>query len=201
MGIYDKLAQIQKDLKVGKNNLNKFGGYTYRSCEDICEAVKPILARVKAALVLSDDIVQIGERIYVKATAALYDVEGSGMVSNSAFAREEESKKGMDASQVTGSASSYARKYALNGLFCLDDVKDADATNTHGKEPKPEPEKTREEMIDTINLICYKHTASDFSKQLFEHLKIDSFEGQPDAVVKRAYVLATGYDKKKSGGK
>jgi hypothetical protein len=112
-----KLLEIQKKLDVPKNQLNKFGGYKYRSCEDILEALKPLLDE---PVILADEIVQIGDRYYVKATAKYGEVEVT------AYAREEETKKGMDASQITGSASSYARKYALNGLFAIDDTKDAD---------------------------------------------------------------------------
>jgi hypothetical protein len=109
--------------------VNTFGKYKYRSCEDILEAVKPLLGDL--VLTISDDIVEVGGRVYVKATVSIYS--GSGTLSTTAFARESETKKGMDDSQITGSASSYARKYALNGLFCIDDTKDADATNQHDK--------------------------------------------------------------------
>lgn len=128
-----ELVAIQSELKAPKNQVNKFGGYNYRSAEDIMEAAKKVLSKHDCFLVVTDDIVMIGERVYVKATATIINSEGVS-VSASAFAREEENKKGMDAAQVTGSASSYARKYALNGLFCIDDTKDPDATNTHGKE-------------------------------------------------------------------
>lgn len=120
------LADIQKKLKAPKNQKNTFGGYNYRSCEDILEAVKPLLG--DNVLTISDELVNIGDRYYVKAVAKFNDVEVT------AYAREEETKKGMDGAQITGSASSYARKHALNGLFLIDDTKDADATNTHGKE-------------------------------------------------------------------
>ena len=139
--IQEQLIAVQKELKAPKNQRNNFGGYNYRSCEDILEAVKPILAKHGLLLTLSDEMVEVGGRVYVKATAMLRADEGSVVVT--AFAREEEEKKGMDASQITGAASSYARKYALNGLFCIDDTKDADATNTHGKDAKvsnPAPE-------------------------------------------------------------
>lgn len=116
------LTEIQKKLKAPKSNYNSFGKYNYRSCEDILEAVKPLLG--DNTLILSDEVVQIGDRIYVKATAVFRD--GATETRVSAFAREAESKKGMDESQVTGTASSYARKYALNGLFLIDDTKDAD---------------------------------------------------------------------------
>lgn len=120
----EKLIKIQSELKAPKGQLNKFGGYKYRSCEDILEAVKPLCARENVQLTISDEIVQIGDRYYVKATASVTD--GNETVSVHALAREEETKKGMDASQLTGATSSYARKYALNGLFCIDDTKDAD---------------------------------------------------------------------------
>ena len=116
------LTEIQKKLKAPKSNFNSFGKYNYRSCEDILEAVKPLLG--DNTLTLSDEVVQIGDRIYVKATAVFRD--GATETRVSAYAREAESKKGMDESQVTGTASSYARKYALNGLFLIDDTKDAD---------------------------------------------------------------------------
>ncbi|WP_300969883.1 ERF family protein [Porphyromonas vaginalis] len=119
------LAQIQSELKAPKGQYNKFGGFKYRSCEDILEAVKPLLKELGLVLLITDDIVQIGERYYVRATATIYDSEGS-YISNSALAREDANKGKMDGSQMTGSASSYARKYALNGLFAIDDTKDAD---------------------------------------------------------------------------
>ena len=130
------LAQIQSELKAPKGQRNTFGKYNYRSCEDILEAVKPLLQERGLVILITDDIVQIGERYYVRATATIYDSEGS-YISNSALAREEGVKKGMDASQITGATSSYARKYALNGLFAIDDTKDADATNKGQDEPKP----------------------------------------------------------------
>jgi hypothetical protein len=134
--IYAELAKIQKELKAPKNQFNAFGKYHYRSCEDILEAVKPLLGSL--ALVISDEVIQIGNRIYIKATVALTD--GKETVLNTAWAREEEDKKGMDGSQITGAASSYARKYALNGMFLIDDNKDSDSTNEHGKKETPQPE-------------------------------------------------------------
>lgn len=126
MNVYEKLQRVQYGLKAPKNQYNKFGNYYYRNCEDIQEAAKPLLGEVKAALVIGDELVMIGDRYYIKATARFVDCESSETVENTAYAREEQDKKGMDMSQVTGSTSSYARKYALNGLFCIDDVKDAD---------------------------------------------------------------------------
>lgn len=126
------LFAIQQELRCKKAQYNAFGKYNYRSCEDILEAVKPLLAKNSAVLTLSDDIVEKGGRIYVQATATLIGEEGV-IHTVTAYAREDETKKGMDGAQITGSASSYARKYALSGLFAIDDEKDADATNDHGK--------------------------------------------------------------------
>lgn len=130
-----KLNEIQQKLSVPKNNLNKFGGYKYRSAEDILEAVKKILG--EAILTIDDEIVSVGERYYIKATATLS--LNDSQVSTTAFAREAENKKGMDESQVTGATSSYARKYALNGLFAIDDTKDADSMDN-----------TKHEVIKTM---------------------------------------------------
>lgn len=134
MNINEALNYIQVNLVATKDLNNSFGKYKYRSAESILEALKPLLAHTKATLVMNDDIIMVGNRIYVKATATLTDFDGKSINAN-AFAREDESKKGMDASQLTGATSSYARKYALSALFCIDDNKDADATNTHDKEP------------------------------------------------------------------
>lgn len=128
---YEKVAKIQKELKAPKSQFNSFGKYNYRNQEDILEAVKPLLGDL--VLTITDEVVQVGERIYLKATTVLTD--GTHTLSTSAMAREEEDKKGMDSAQLSGSCSSYARKYALNGLFLIDDTKDADASNTHGKTP------------------------------------------------------------------
>ena len=140
------LSEIQSKLKAPKGQMNKFGGYRYRSCEDILEALKPILAEYGASIILTDDIVVRGDRIYVQATAVL-QAEG---VTHSAtgFARESDTRKGMDDSQITGSASSYARKYALNGLFAIDDTQDADANNDHGK-----PERSIEDQVKSCQSV------------------------------------------------
>lgn len=126
-----KLVAVQAALKAPKGQFNKFGGYKYRSCEDILEAVKPLLLEQGLQLTITDEPVEVGGRIYIKATATVTD--GSETATVSGYAREAETKKGMDESQITGTASSYARKYALNGLFLIDDTKDADATNDHQK--------------------------------------------------------------------
>lgn len=131
LNIYQKLRKVQTELKAPKGQYNSFGKYAYRSCEDILEALKPLLDREQLVLILSDSMEVVGDRVYVKATATLTNAEDeSQVITTSAFAREEESKKGMDGSQVTGASSSYARKYCLNGLFNIDDNKDSDATNT-----------------------------------------------------------------------
>lgn len=123
-----ELIAIQSELKAPKSQFNKFGGYKYRKAEDILEAVKPLLAKQKCTLTITDDVVLIGNRIYVKATATIKNEKGE-CETTTGWAREEETKKGMDGSQITGASSSYARKYALNGLFAIDDNADSDATN------------------------------------------------------------------------
>ena len=122
---YKKIVGIQENLNAPKNQMNKFGNYAYRSAEDILLALKPLIAKAGLVLIINDEVVLIGERYYVKVTAKLTD--GTNCIENNAFAREALSKKGMDEGQVTGSTSSYARKYALNGLLCIDDNKDSDS--------------------------------------------------------------------------
>lgn len=153
MSIEEKLMNIQQELKAPKGQYNSFGKYHYRSCEDILEAVKPLLLKYKMILTLNDELVNIGERYYIKAIAKVTDAEVPQIIdddgcsyynciSNIGYAREEEEKKGMDGSQITGASSSYARKYALNGLFLIDDVKDSDTTN--------KGELASEKQIETI---------------------------------------------------
>lgn len=167
MSVYEKLMQVQSELKAPKNQYNSFGKYNYRSCEDILEGVKPLLKKVKATLTISDDITQVADRIYVKATATFTDVENGETITNSAFAREASDKKGMDESQVTGATSSYARKYCLNGLLCIDDTKDSDTDEIKNernaraekeekskakvKKDTPEEAKANEEMITNVD--------------------------------------------------
>ena len=127
-----KLTEVQRNLKAGKSKFNSFGKYRYRSCEDILEAVKPLLEGV--TLVISDEVVLVGDRYYIKATAVIKDVETGETESSTAYAREPEMKKGMDESQITGCASSYARKYALNGLLAIDDTRDADTMENRDAE-------------------------------------------------------------------
>ena len=132
--IYKKLMLVQSKLKAPKNQYNSFGKYSYRSCEDILEGLKPLLNEVEAIVTLNDEVVNIGGRFYIKAIATFIDIATGEKVEVSALAREDETKKGMDLAQVTGSVSSYARKYALNGLFAIDDTKDSDSTNKHDKD-------------------------------------------------------------------
>jgi hypothetical protein len=134
VNVFEKLLKVQSELKAPKNQYNSFGKYHYRSCEDIQEGVKPLLKEINAALVVGDELILVGDRYYIKATAKFIDAESGEFIINTSFAREEFDKKGMDSSQITGSASSYARKYALNGLFCIDDTKDADTMNNGSKE-------------------------------------------------------------------
>lgn len=157
--IREKLMTIQSELKAPKGQYNNFGKYRYRSLEDIMEAVKPLLKENKCVLTVQDEIEAVSNRVYVTVYAKLLDCESDEEIIVTASARESENKKGMDDSQVTGATSSYARKYALNGLFAIDDTKDADATNDHGKstakqapqkEAKPTPPKEKFETIDEL---------------------------------------------------
>lgn len=159
-----KLAEVQLKLKAPKGQMNNFGKYKYRSAEDILEALKPLL-NGEAIVTLSDEMVLIGDRYYVKATATF---EGDDVKTVTAFAREEETKKGMDGSQITGASSSYARKYALNGLFLIDDTKDSDFTNTHDKDDgKPEtmsyntPKETKKFKKEVLDKIANSESVYD----------------------------------------
>jgi len=170
------LYQIQNELKAPKNQTNTFGKYKYRSCEDIEEALKPILFKHEASMFISDEIVLIGERYYIKAIVNLTLKDGAKYVATS-YAREEDSKKGMDASQLTGATSSYARKYALNAMFLIDDTKDSDATNTHGKD---EPKITKEELQNRVLEIKALIIKSGANKaELLKYFKVDSVENLP----------------------
>lgn len=151
MSINQKLLNIQTELKAPKGQKNTFGNYKYRSCEDILEAVKPLLKQNNVTLQLTDKIEFLGDRYYVKATAILTDVEKEeDKIENTAYARESETKKGMDDSQITGTASSYARKYALNGLFCIDDTKDAD-TDEYKNQQEDNEKIIDKRMIESLN--------------------------------------------------
>ena len=154
---------IQNELKAPKGQFNSFGRYKYRSCEDILEAVKPLLHKYSCSLNISDEIVMVGDRFYIKATATLRKDTGEVVSASAAYAREDESKKGMDGAQVTGAASSYARKYALNGLFCIDDTKDAD-TDEYTKNTKPEKESAEKDK----NLNLYNQLSKKISESKIE---------------------------------
>jgi len=160
--ITKQLNLIQTRLVAPKSQTNTFGHYKYRSCEDILEALKPLLEETKTTIYINDEVVLIGERYYVKATATLSD--GTDKVSVSAFARESENRKGMDESQITGATSSYARKYALNGLFCIDDNKDADSTNNHNGNKK-EVQKDEKTMLYEEVLATLKKKFSSLEKK------------------------------------
>lgn len=150
--IYKKLLNIQVELKAPKNQYNAFGKYNYRNSEDILEALKPLLEKNKVVVLISDKPILIGNRFYIESTVKFVDTETGEAVETTAMAREEENKKGMDSSQITGSASSYARKYALNGMFCIDDTKDADndkkEDNKKIDDKKPETTETKKEACN-----------------------------------------------------
>lgn len=156
----EALPEIQAKLKVPKGQLNSFGGYKYRSCEDILEAVKPLLHKHALTLTVTDNLVTVGDRYYVKAKAVLRS--GDSALHTEGYAREEEAKKGMDGSQITGAASSYARKYALNGLFLIDDTKDADATNI-----KDQPILMDTQQKGRMNALLTEYGITDQGKQGF----------------------------------
>lgn len=180
MTIYEKLLSIQNELKVPKNQRNNFGNYNFRSCEDILEEVKPICKKNNVVIIVSDEIKQIGERYYVEATASLIDIETSEKIVNKASAREEDSKKGMDASQVTGASSSYARKYALNGLLAIDDNKDADTDEFAKQQNKGTDKKeSKKEAVRTISvpqqkrLFALANNRNDVVKNVITRYKYD----------------------------
>lgn len=188
MSIYTKLLNVQNKLKAPKGQYNSFGKYKYRNCEDILEAVKPHLYEENALVYLSDTIEMIGDRFYVKATATFVDCETKEKIEVFAYAREEESKKGMDGSQVTGASSSYARKYALNGLFDIDDTKDSDTTNNGETEapvkkespkkkeaPKKKPQGLSEDSMNLINqkLLEYKQVSGIAVKTILKAVEME----------------------------
>lgn len=174
-----KLVKIQNELVAPKGQTNTFGKYKYRSAEDILNALKGLLKDTKTVIRLSDELVLIGDRYYIKATATLYDSESEEHISNTAYAREEESKKGMDGSQITGTASSYARKYALNGLLAIDDTKDAD-TDEHTKITRKETKAS----VSQINMIKRllegkvneQYTIEHLTNGALARLKVKKFE-------------------------
>ena len=188
-GIIPALMAVQEALKVPKAQRNDFGKYNYRSCEDILEAVKPLCVSHGLLLTLTDEAVMIGSRYYIKATAAVSD--GKETVSTSAMAREEENKKGMDSSQITGTASSYARKYALNGLFCIDDTKDADTM------PPPQ----RESVADVLKQVAERAKSEGVKmEQITAFVKNKYGKASKDLTIDEARdLLATAFDIKIGG--
>ena len=200
MNVYEKLMTVQTKLRAPKGQYNNFGKYSYRSCEDILEALKPLLAEVGAIVNVTDEIKLIGDRYYVEATASFIDTETGERMIAKASAREAETKKGMDDSQVTGSVSSYARKYALNGLFAIDDNKDADSTNTHGKEIKPNmtPIGITEAQLKRLFAIGNK---AGIKKEIVEGTVRKIFNCEPKDMTKEQYDNICERLEKKAGGK
>lgn len=192
MSVYEKLSKVQSELKAPKGQYNSFGKYKYRSCEDILEAVKPLNAKHGVVLTVGDEVVEISNRFYVKATAVFVDIESGEKIINTALAREDDSKKGTDGSQITGTASSYARKYCLNGLFCIDDAKDADTDEyRHQQERKPQESKPQErQYVKVVNgrtaVINSNGEYVDIEnltvEQLEKTLKIKQFAAAHDAI-------------------
>lgn len=182
MNIHEKLAAVQSEMKAPKNLYNSFGKYSYRNAEGICEAFKPYGKKHGLSLVLSDDVVEIGGRVYVKAVATLHDTESPDTVSVSAFAREAETKKGMDDAQVTGATSSYARKYALNGLFLLDDTKDPDTDEYRQQVEKGKADKggraeekpTGYPSVSEMQKACEAYYKGENLKRLLDYYGTDS---------------------------
>lgn len=186
MSIYEKLAAVQSSLKAPKSQYNKFGNYNYRNCEDIIEAAKPLLKANGLLLVMSDELVNIGDRFYVEATATVIDITDGTSFAVSAFAREEKEKKGMDGSQVTGASSSYARKYALNGLFAIDDTKDSDTTNT-GNSKEQKMESFDDAVGYVLNFGQYEgKTLGEVWKTDFGYIKWLNTSDKTDPTIKKA---------------
>lgn len=173
-----RVGDIQHKLKAPKGQYNSFGKYNYRSCEDILEGVKPLLKEHNLALLIDDEIVQIGERYYVKATAKITD--GREIVSATAYAREPDTKKGMDESQITGATSSYARKYALNALLCIDDTKDADTMDNSKK-----PTQQTQETVYNWQTLKARATQGGISEEELVHYVTETFKVSKPADLKQ----------------
>jgi hypothetical protein len=199
--------QVQSKLKAPKGQYNSFGKYRYRSCEDILTAVKPLLAEVGAVIVIEDGLEMVGNRIYIKATASFMDVEEGMVITNTAYAREEEAKKGMDSSQITGTASSYARKYALNGLLLIDDTKDADTDENRNERDNRYADQNRDPAIDRTGQPAYptreemlavvsKHYPEGKMRDaLLSAVQAQSLETMSDGALKAAYNKAVSKKK------
>lgn len=197
--IYEVLQKIQSELKAPKGQYNTFGKYNYRSAEDILEALKPVLATHGASITLTDDLVMVGERYYIKATAALH--VGDEVVTTSGYAREEAEKKGMDGSQVTGASSSYARKYALNGLFAIDDTKDSDTTNTGENTTHAEPLTYETALAYTITFGKYNgKTLREVYKEDRDYIKWLANGEKTDQRIKDAIAIINAEIKKTNNG-
>ena len=178
MNIAEKLSAMQRELLAPKTQFNNFGKYSYRSCEDILEALKPLMKKYKTAVIITDEVKEVGCRCYVVATASLIDTENSdedraATISTTAWAREPEEKKGMDESQITGTASSYARKYALNGLFAIDDVQDADARAERAKKAKELTDEEKREKAMAMKKINSATAAALVSRLAAEGVSAD----------------------------
>ena len=200
MEIYKKLLNIQCELKSPKSQFNAFGKYNYRSCEDILESLKPLLNKYKLTVILSAEIVLIGDRYYLKATAKIVDIEDGLSIENYSYAREDETKKGQDLAQVTGSVSSYARKYALNGLFAIDDTKDSDATNKHDKDKPTQLDisdrwsngKLTEKQISRLYAIAY---SKGYDRDTVKHHVFNKFTKAVVNMTKEEYdLMCNGYE-------
>lgn len=193
MSIYEKLNAIQTSLKAPKIQNNEFGGYKYRSCEDILEAVKPLLASYKAVLLLSDELIQIGERYYIKAVATFADTESPERITVTASAREELTRKGMDSSQITGATSSYARKYALSGLFAIDDTKDADTMDNRDNPKSADRQDNRYNNRRTALTAELKRLGVDLNK-IAIYFKLDRADDLTNDHLAKAYKMKTSTD-------
>lgn len=198
--VYFKLMKVQSKLKCEKSQYNKFGGYAYRSTSDILEAVKPLLSEVEAVIIVNDELKLIGDRYYVEATAMFLDCETGDSIVSRAIAREAEGQKGMSEAQVTGSSSSYARKYALNALLLIDDTKDDDFTNTHGKEIKPNMTPTGITEAQLKRLLAIGNKAG-IKKEVVEGTVRKIFNCEPKDMTKEQYDNICERLEKKAGGK
>lgn len=189
MNIHEKLAAVQSEMKAPKNLYNSFGKYSYRNAEGICEAFKPYGKKHGLSLVLSDDVVEIGGRVYVKAVATLHDTESPDTVSVSAFAREAETKKGMDDAQVTGATSSYARKYALNGLFLLDDTKDPDTDEYRQQveKGKADDKPAGYPPVNEMQKACEAYYKGENLKNMLAYFGTDSIANLSKAALMKAW--------------
>lgn len=185
--IYEKLSKIQEQLFVPKGQKNDFGKYNYRSCEDILTKVKPIAKELGCVLTISNELIHVGDRNYVEATVRLVDLDDSTEIISKAQAREEETKKGMDGSQITGASSSYARKYALAGLFCIDNERDSDATNKGEEEPKS-AFPSRAKMME-----CAKKHYPEGSDQLKSLLEMWQVKSLDDATNEKLMAIWSRY--------